>query len=44
MFALSRLGEEALRISLKCEPRLAEARHQQLPKVERAALGWDGDG
>jgi predicted DNA-binding protein (MmcQ/YjbR family) len=25
MFALSRLGEESLRISLKCEPRLAEA-------------------
>lgn len=25
MFALSRLGEESLRVSLKCEPRLAEA-------------------
>jgi len=25
MFALSRLGEEELRVSLKCEPRLAEA-------------------
>lgn len=25
MFALSRLGEESLRVSVKCEPRLAEA-------------------
>jgi predicted DNA-binding protein (MmcQ/YjbR family) len=25
MFALSRFGEESLRVSLKCEPRLAEA-------------------
>jgi predicted DNA-binding protein (MmcQ/YjbR family) len=25
MFALSRLEEESLRVSLKCEPRLAEA-------------------
>lgn len=25
MFALSRLGEESLRVSLKCEPQLAEA-------------------
>jgi predicted DNA-binding protein (MmcQ/YjbR family) len=25
MFALSQLGEDSLRISLKCEPRLAEA-------------------
>jgi predicted DNA-binding protein (MmcQ/YjbR family) len=28
MFALSRLGEESLRVSLKCEPRLAEALRQ----------------
>jgi predicted DNA-binding protein (MmcQ/YjbR family) len=25
MFALSRLGEDSLRVSLKCDPRLAEA-------------------
>ena len=25
MFAISRLGEDSLRVSLKCEPRLAEA-------------------
>jgi predicted DNA-binding protein (MmcQ/YjbR family) len=29
MFALSRLGEESLRVSLKCEPRLAEALREE---------------
>ena len=29
MFALSALGEESLRVSLKCEPRLAEALREE---------------
>lgn len=33
MFALSRLDEESLRVSLKCEPRLAEALREAHPAV-----------
>ncbi len=33
MFALSRFGEESLRVSLKCEPRLAEALRETHPAV-----------
>jgi predicted DNA-binding protein (MmcQ/YjbR family) len=33
MFALSRLGAESLRVSLKCEPRLAEALRAAHPAV-----------
>ena len=33
MFALSRFGEESLRVSLKCEPRLAEALREAHPAV-----------
>jgi predicted DNA-binding protein (MmcQ/YjbR family) len=34
MFALSRLGAESLRVSLKCEPRLAEALRAAHPAVK----------
>ena len=33
MFALSRLGADSLRVSLKCEPRLAEALRAAHPAV-----------
>jgi len=46
MFALSRLDADELRVSVKCEPRLAENLRavvvSKLPAGERRALGWDG--